>query len=242
MRQSAGKIIKSAGIVTVGIVFLLLSLSWINPNKVSMRMEAKSLIKGKAMVINAEIYYQYDQGNMITRYLSPLDYLFITNQKGEAKVYYPKTNEVFIKQSAEFDSEKSLLYFFLSNKMNDLGLKEMGFTITDTRFEENLVITTWFPPATLMKIYGKVELVHENYKPIYIAYFDRNGKVMRKIFYYEYSSFPQFSLPTKVVEFNYLAPGDSTINKITYSNILVGDKANSPYFKFKIPVNAKVKD
>ena len=126
--------------------------------------------------------------------------------------------------------------------MNDLGLKDMGFTVTDTHFEEKMVITTWFPPANLINVFGKVELVHEDYKPIYVAYFDRTGKVMRKIFYYEYASFPQFSLPTKVVELDYLAAGDSVVNKISYSNILVGDKAVSSYFNFKIPVNAKVKE
>ena len=241
MEPSIENLVKKTGFLVLGITFLLTSLSLINPTKVSMRMEAKSLVKGKAMVINAEIFYQYDQGNLVTRYLPPLDYLFITNQKGEAKVYYPKTNEVYLKQSAEYDSEKSLLYFFLSNKMSDLGLKDMGFSITDTRFEDKLVITTWFPPAALVNLYGKVELVHEDYKPIYIAYYDRSGKVMRKIFYYEYASFPQFSMPTKVVEFDYVAPNDSIVNKITYSNILTGDKANSSYFNFKIPVNAKVK-
>ncbi len=204
-------------------------------------MEAKSLVQGKAVIVKAEIYYQFDQGSMVTRYLPPLDYLFITNQKGEAKIYYPATNEVYTKQSAAFDPEKSMLYFFLSNKLADLGLKDMGFKITDTRFEDNLVVTTWFPPAEVLDQYSKVELVHENYRPIYAAYFDSKGKILKKIFYYEYSSFPQFTLPSKVVEYNYMPKGDSIINKITYSDIKTGDQAKSSYFNFKIPVNAKVK-
>ena len=220
---------------------IILHASFQNPGKVSVKMETKTLNKGKAMVINAEIYYQFDQGKMLTRYMPPLDYLFFTNQKGEAKIYYPKTNEVYSRQSAEFDSEKSLLYFFLSNKLNDLGLKDMGFTISDTRFEEHMVISTWFPPAQLSGFYSRVELVHENYRPIYIAYFNPNGKMIKKIFYYDYSSFPQFSLPLKVVEISYSSPTDSIVSKITYSDIRTGDKANSNYFNFKIPLNAKAK-
>lgn len=228
--------------VSALLLLVFTSASFINPTKVSMTMEAKSLNKGKAVVIKAELYYQFDQGKLLTRYLPPLDYFFFTNQKGEAKLYYPKTNEVYIKQSAAYDSEKGLLYFFLSNKLSDLGLKDMGFSITDTRFEEHLVVTTWFPPAQLMNLYGKVELVHEDYRPIYISYSDTKGRVVRKIFYYEYASFPQFSLPTKVVELDYLPDGDSVINKITYSNILTGEKANGPFFNYKIPVNAKVRE
>lgn len=240
--RTSKPVLKISLVVAFAMLSGLILTSFVSPTKVSMRMEAKSLNKGKAMIINAEIFYQFDKGNMLTRYLSPLNYMFFTNQKGEAKVYYPKTNEVYLKQSADFDSEKCLLYFFLSNKLNDLGLKDMGFSITDTRFEDHLVITTWFPPAVLINSYGKVELVHEDYRPIYIAYFDKSGKITKKIFYYEYSSFPQFSLPTKVVELDYLSNGDSIVNKITYSDIKVGEKANSYYFNYKIPLNATVKN
>lgn len=211
------------------------------PSKISLKMEAKMLSKGKALTINAEIYYQYDQGRMITRYLKPLDYMFISNNKGEAKVYYPSTNEVMTRQSAEFDSEKSLLYFFLSNKLSDLGLAEMGFKITDTRFEKGLVISTYFPPNELINNFSKVELVHESYRPIYIAWFGPKGKMIKKIFYYEYASFPDFTLPQKVVEIGYSQNGDSTISKMTYSQVKTGTDANSHFFNFKIPVNAKVK-
>src|SRR5450759_782472 len=73
------------------------------PSKVSIKMEAKMLNKGKVFIINDDIFYQFDQGRMVTHYLKPMDYLFITNNKGEAKVYFPETNEVMVRQSAEFD-------------------------------------------------------------------------------------------------------------------------------------------
>ena len=69
---------------SLGLVILFTSASLVNPARISMRMEAKSLIKGKAMVVNAEIFYQYDLGKMITRNLTPLEYFFNTNQKWEA--------------------------------------------------------------------------------------------------------------------------------------------------------------
>ncbi len=227
-------------ILLIGMI-LCTSFTTPAPSRISLTMESKMLSKGKAMIINAEIYYQYDQGRMLTRYLKPLEYMFFTNNKGEAKIYYPSTNEVMMRQSAEFNSENGLLFFFLSNKLSDLGLQETGFKITDTRFEGGLVISSWSPPGELLKYYSKVELVHENYRPIYIAYYDNKGKVRQKIFYYEYSSFTDFSLPLKVVQTDFMANGDSTITKITYSDIKVAEKATSTFFNFKIPVNAKVK-
>jgi outer membrane lipoprotein-sorting protein len=227
----------------ISLLFFTLSTSFTPPapSRISMKMESKILAKGKATIINAELYYQYDQGKLLTRYLKPLDYMFFTNNKGEAKIYYPTSNEVMMRQSAEFNSEKGLLYFFLANKLSDLGLGEMGFKIMDTRFDDGLVISTWNPPGELLKSYSKVELVHESYRPIFIAYYDKKGKVIQKIFYYEYTSYPDFSMPLKVVQTDFMADGDSSITKITYSDIKIGDKANSNFFNFKIPVNAKVK-
>lgn len=112
------------------------------PSKVSIKMEAKMLNKGKVFIVNADIFYQFDQGRMLTHYIKPMDYLFITNNKGEAKVYFPESNEVMVRQSAEFDTEKSILYFFLSNKLRDLGLADMGFKTSSTRSEDGLVLTT----------------------------------------------------------------------------------------------------
>jgi len=211
------------------------------PAKVSVKMEAKMLNKGKVFVVNADIFYQFDQGRMLTHYTKPMDYLFITNNKGEAKVYFPESNEVMVRQSAEFDTEKSVLYFFLANKLRDLGLSDMGFKITGTKTEEGLVITTWSPPADLLSVYTKVELVHEKYTPIFIAWYGPKNKLVKKIFYYDYDSHADFSMPMKVVEISYAPNGDSTINKMSYSQLLSGPQANSPYFNFKIPVNAKVK-
>ncbi|MEI6574690.1 MAG: hypothetical protein WCO63_00765 [Bacteroidota bacterium] len=211
------------------------------PSRISLVMETKMMTKGKALIVNAEVFYQFDQGRMLTHYTRPLDYLFITNNKGEAKVYFPASNEVMLKQSAEFDTEKGILFFFLSNKLSDLGLADMGFKPGVTRKEDGLVISTWTPPSSLTELYSKVELVHENFRPIYIAWYDAKKMLMKKIFYYDYATYADFTLPMKVVEIGYLSKKDSTISKITYSDVKTGAQANNAYFNFKIPVNAKVK-
>jgi hypothetical protein len=83
--------------------------------------------------------------------------------------------------------------------------------------------------------------VHESYKPIYIAWYGPKEKLIKKIYYYEYTSYADFALPLKVVEIGYAGNGDSTITKMTYSQVKTGVSANSSFFNFKIPVNAKVK-
>lgn len=217
---------------------LLCSLTADNTNKISLKMESKSLVKGKLFKFQSEIYYLYKEGKMITRYIYPKEYFYITNKLGEAKIYYPDKNEVLLKTDKLFTTENNVLYLFLNNKTHDMGLMDLKFKVKDTRFEDGLTITTWLPPAELLSRVTKVELVHENYQPIYSAYY-KDKKIIQKIFYYEYIIMDQFSIPQKITQIDYTSSGDSTVNKLTISDIKLGLKANSQYFNYSIPADAK---
>ena len=208
---------------------------------VSLNMETKILSQGKYVTTTAEIFYKYSEGKMVVHYQKPMEYIVISNSKGEAKIYNPKRNEVTVKQGIVFETEKSLFYYFFSNRINDLGLKDLGFVLSNTRFDEGLLITTWKPGLSSEYI-SKVELVHEKYVPIYVGYYDKKGKLAKKIFYYDYFSNGSVKLPRKVVEFSYLQDGDSIINRTVYSNFRFNEEAKSTWFDFNVPSNAKIVD
>lgn len=220
------------------LLLVLCSLTADNTSKISLKMESKSLVKGKLIKFQSEIYYLYKEGKMITRYIYPKEYFYISNKLGEAKLYYPDKNEVFVKTDKLFTTENNVLYIFLNNKTQDMGLIDLKFKVKDTRFEDGLTITTWIPPAEMLSRVTKVELVHENYQPIYSAYY-KDKKIIQKIFYYEYVIMNQFSIPQKITQIDYAPSGDSTVNKITISDIKLGLKANSQYFNYSIPADAK---
>lgn len=222
------------------IVLIICAFKTVPPSRLSLSMETKILKGGQVSTIKAEIFYLFDQGKMITRYISPVEYIFVSNNKGEASVYYPKSNQVAVKQAIEFDTEKTMLYYFLADKLNDLGLKDLGFKLTDTRFEEGMMISTWEPATSFNDIFSKVELVHENDLPIYIAYFNLKNKLTQKIYYYNYQFHQDLALPHKVLEYQYLQDGDSILNRIAYSNVKTGNDANDDFFNFKIPSNARI--
>lgn len=227
-------------LIPVIILIFLLSFKYYQNNRISISMESKTLSNGKVLTINADIFYDHSQKTMITHYAKPNDYYFITNSKGEAKVYNPTTNEVYLEQGIQYNTNQTLFYYFMSNQIYDLGLKDLGFKITDTKFKDGMQITTWFSPPTLAETVSKVELVHENYLPIYLGYYDKNGKLTKKIYYYNYSDDVSIKFPLKVVEFNYLISGDSIVNKIAYSNLKIGNQDTNKDFEFKIPENAKI--
>ena len=227
-------------IVWIVILLTVTSFAPTAVQKVSMKMETKNLSKGMQVTINADIYYHYAEGKMIMHFINPIEYILITNNKGEAKIYNPKTNEVSLKMGFDFDTKNTLLYYFLANKQYDLGLKDLGFTLQSTSFDDGLMITKWKPPFSMNTAVGYVELVHEKYLPIYLAYYTSQNKLSKKIYYYDYAQVANVKVPVKVVEFNYFNENDSMVSKTTYSNIKYNEQAQSTYFNYKIPENAKV--
>jgi hypothetical protein len=117
----------------------------------------------------------------------------------------------------------------------------MGFTLFKTTQGKGVVTTWWSPPASLTNSVDKVEMVHENYLPIYMAYHQQK-KITRKVYYYNYTNDPALPLriPQKILEYHYLSDGDSLLNQLSFTHILFGSRATSPLFEFKIPANAKV--
>jgi outer membrane lipoprotein-sorting protein len=227
----------------LALVFLLGLSSFIcfKPlEKLSLSIVARSLQDGKSITAKGEVYYQVAGGLMVTHFSSPLENVTITNSKGELKIYDPVNNTVLQKQASDFSSENSFFYFFLSGKTQDMGLPGSGYKLKDTRFEDKMVITTWIPPDYMLGEFSKVELVHENYKPIFMAFYDPKGKFSLKIFYTGYQQIGDISLPLTITEFQYLPKNDSIITKRVYSDMKMDAEVNNTYLNYKIPANAKV--
>ncbi len=222
------------------LILILFTNFSLEERKISLFLENKVLHKGKFVLTKAEIFYRYDVGKMVMHYTYPDEYVLITNSQGEAKIYYPAKKQLFIQKNQILSSENDILYYFLSNKQNDLGLKELGCTLKETKIENNLLITTWLPPTAQADKISEIEMAHENYQPIFSSYKTQKNKFLRKIYYSNYFSDSEVSFPTKITEINYLANGDSIISRKTYSNILLGNQANSSYFDFQIPADAQL--
>lgn len=230
------EIIKKTFLFVAG--FILISFQADN-HKMSVRMESKRLFNGKVVIVKADLFFKYAEGFLLMHYFYPTDYLFITNSKGEVKMYFPDKNEVMSQQNQMFASDNDALYFFLSNQVNDLGLKEMGYSVIKTRFEEGITITDWLPPSWQIGKISKVELAHENYLPIYTAYYNEKNKAVRKVYFTNYFISSAAALPQRITEIEYLPNGDSIISRKIYSDIKFDLNASSEYFDFKIPDDAK---
>lgn len=229
-------------IIPLVLFFFLVSFGRLIPiQKISMKMVARSLHKGKSVTANADVYYQTSGGQMVTHFTFPFEQVVITNSKGEYKNYDVKNNTIEQSQGLDYSSKNSFFYCFLTGKTYDMGLASFGYLLKDTKFEQEMVITTWHPPADSDIPLDRVEIVHENSLPVYMAFIDKNGKPSTKVYYSGYHDLQTIRLPLNITEFQYLPDGDSIISKRIYSDIKINEQVNNSYLDFKIPANAKLK-
>ncbi|MFN3555389.1 MAG: hypothetical protein ACK4VN_05455 [Bacteroidales bacterium] len=218
----------------------LLAFSSASVERVMLRMDSQSLHRGKVVRVEAELFFHAHTGRMVTRYLNPAGQFMITNSKGEVAIYNEKENSVVYRQGEEYSTQSGMIHFFLQGKTQDLGLSEFGFQQMSTQFRDGLVITEWFPPASLYHVYNRIELVHENFIPIYAGYYDAQRKLAKKVYYSDFQYFGDVYLPAMVTEFNYIG-NDSIINRIRFSDIRTNHQAQSPWFQFEVPADAQLR-
>lgn len=210
-----------------------------NIQKVSAHIFARQAENGQKTVIQGDLYFTSD-GKLLSHFTDPKSYIMITNKKGEVRIYNQEENSVMQFQNELFSSNAMPFYYFFSGKTKDMGLKQSGYKIVKTNFKDNLTVTLWQPINKKPKDpIAFVKLVHKQANPIYMDYEDAHKKVIRKSYYYNYTNLNGVDFPKAFTEILY-NDKDSVITKTEYSDFKVNEQANSSYFNFKIPTNAKL--
>jgi outer membrane lipoprotein-sorting protein len=209
-------------------------------DKISLDLISKTLYQGKSVSFKSEVFYKSVGATMVTHFTSPKEKIVITNGNGEYKEYDFKNNTVTLLQGIDLSSKNSLFYSFLSGSIGDMGLKSLGYKLINTKVEQKMVITTWVPEGENSVKTKKAEIVHENYLPIYLAFYDINDKPMHKSFYSNFQQVGSVKMPFTITEFEYLSPTDSVITKRIYSNLKTNAQVDDNYLNYKVPANAQV--
>ncbi|QHT70513.1 hypothetical protein GXP67_29610 [Rhodocytophaga rosea] len=221
------------------LIFSSYGFKYFNFQKLSARMTTKAAKLGTTTTVKADVYY-HSSGKMITHFFYPVEMFMINNAKGEVSIYDPAKNTAKQQQHYAFSTETSQLYYFLQNKKSDLGMKALGFTVNNTKFEEDLMITKWLPPAALAGQIQEVELVHRGANPIFMKYVGKDGKNAKKVYYYNYTNLNGIDFPQAITQIDFTTSKDSVITKTAYSDIKINESASHAYFDYAIPSTAKI--
>lgn len=205
--------------------------------KVSVNATHQVHKKGQLFTVHSTTLYDGSTGAITCHYTSPSEFYKTINTQGETTIYVPEKNEVSFTQNSQYGSDSELLYYFVNNFTQHLGLEREGFIRNGARTEGAYYITTWQAPAGLKPVHT-VELVFENFLPVYAEYQNLSGKPLKKIYYYEYHHANHFSLPRKITEISYTSERDSTVRRTTFSDIKTGMNMEDSRFNFQIPDDA----
>ncbi len=184
--------------------------------KVSADVQVKTVVNGKVTLNQGETYYM------------------VTNPKGEMQVYEPGSGQVYAETDPSLSSSADLVWLFMSGRIDDLGLGAYGYKATASTREEGLVKKTFTPSDVTRPV---VEIVYENYLPIYCAYTAQDGKLLSKKYLSNYQRFGRFTLPLRVTDIAYGTGRDSSVVRTLYSSVKVD--VDDPSFAFEVPADAK---
>jgi len=242
------KLLRFFALASLMILFLVSTSGWHIPSPsniriVSAHLKVRKLSHGKKLEYDADMCYSAN-GDMVAHYHAPLDYYILNNKKGQIRIYQPKDNTLRTVTDAFMGSSSSYFYAFVNFRSSDLNLRDMGFILRNTKYEEGLQISDWLPPAAAAARLSKVELVHRNGKIIYAGYFDGKEQLFKKVYYGKSENIKGVEFPTTLTEITYMNPSrtDSTIEKSNYSAFKVNEQVNDPVCSFQIPPQAKTAD
>lgn len=208
---------------------------------VSVNQEIQVLNKGTKSIFRCDIYYNKEKDEIVTHHFYPAEFIMMSNRFGEMKIYFPRTNSVTIEQNQSLSTTNELLYYFVNNKLADLGLVKEGFKLVNTTREEDVVVTIWQAPVSL-KVVSTIKIVFKESLPVYAEYLRSDGVISKKIYYSRYSDFKTFTLPLRITEINFEGKSDSTIRLSVFSNIRTSGFQDDKYFNFQIPDDAKISE
>lgn len=228
-------------VLVVVSAFLLPQFRLLSQNKdcVSVSQETGVLSKGSKSIFKCDIYYNKEKDAVITHHYYPAEFVKMSNRFGEMKIYFPETNSVTIQQNQSLSTTNELLYYFINNKLTDLGLSKEGFKLINTTREEGMMVTTWQAPVSL-KVINQIKIVFKEMLPIYAEYLGMDGVIKKKIYYSRYADFKTFRMPLRITEISFESKTDSTIRLSVFSNVRTTDFPDGNYFNFKIPDDAKI--
>lgn len=204
-------------------------------------MQTRIWDDGTTYISNSEIYYKLD-GTLIVRSTEPEEMIIKANHIGEMYIYYPEVNESEYHQGEDLSSEASQFYIFLQGMTEDLGLRNVGYSMTDTEFEDDHSITYWDPPEHMRPHIGQTKLVHEDYRPIYLSVKDTDGEVVQKTYFHDYTEIMDHDFPKSITTIDYQSARDSTVSQTSFSNLKYNEQADSRYFDFEIPADATIRE
>ncbi len=155
-------------------------------------------------------------------------------------IYYPDEKKAFrIQARVPFVLPFFQAFISLTNK--NLGLAEMGYTLSQSEKRGDTLITRWVPPAKVKKAVGPIIIGMVNDQVGFMEMQNSKGRTIGRVSYSDYSKIGNIMLPMRVSAVRYLGK-DTTYETVYYSNPRLNVKLPDEVVNFQIPKGTEIKE
>jgi hypothetical protein len=227
-------------IVLIAILPLLAFFPQGNLQYLQVNMLARTLQGKQYVKVNSTLYFDIVKQTMVTHAISPIDQVAINYVNGDMKVYNSKQNTYVSLNNMDLSSKNSFLYNFIYGATGDLGLKQNGYKISETKKDKDgILVTTWVPIEKRSKGILKIILAQEKNLPIYMSFTNEKKFTTLKIYYDNYVKVSSIMLPSTMTEIEFTSKTDSVITQRNFSEFKTNAACDKSYINFSIPSSAK---
>jgi hypothetical protein len=222
-------------------VFIIICISTISLNisgQKFYRINGEFTIKaksadGKNQLTMGKFYYDKSIQKLVYINNFPIEETWVLIDTNIYRIVDNKLTDRFLSPSINLFS---IFHLALTSEINNYGLKNSPFTISKVEKQNDMVITTWLPPANLTKIAGKVLVSNKSNKLFGIVFMDTKGKIIKKQFFENYQNVSGVEFPMEITDITYT--GDKENYQVTtYKNVVIDEPTKNMYFDFPIPAN-----
>ena len=199
------------------------------------RISGEFSIKGKsessAQLIMGRFYYDKNEKAIINVNIFPEKATWVTS---DTNLYKIIDNAIVSRQTIPNFTPFSMYHMVLSNQLKNFGLEESIFKLENVESSDGLVISTWIPPKSLKKYYGKIMISSKDDKLFGIVFFNTDGVILKKQFFEDYLISSGLAFPGKITEITYSDNGKESYQVTTYRNIVVNDHHDENLYHFAV--------
>ncbi len=144
-------------------------------------------------------------------------------------------NKLVNRQFVPMLPSSTIFEFALQNKLDNFGLEQSLYTLSNVERDGTMVITTWLPDKRMQKAFGKVVVSKQGGKVVGIAFYTPKNELIKKQIFKGFLKSNGVEFPSEIVEVLYKLSGKET--KIsTFKNLRINELKDDALYNLPIPL------
>jgi hypothetical protein len=215
-------------------IICLALLSYASYGQTYFRIEADVSMKTKptgekGQLILGRVYYDRTHKKMVYNIRFPENEVWVIQ---DTAAYTFRDNALVRTDKLNPFIESTIFHKCLEGKLSDFGLRDTYYKVSKVEKQEDLVVTTWEPPANFI-FKGSVLTSSKNNLLHGVVVMNEEGSVLSKQIFREYQLVSGLRIPTELVQVVFINEQE-VYQTITLSNIKINNVSNEDFYNHPI--------